>query len=882
MKIFLSKKFSLVILIILVSVVVSEIPLHAGENQWSSLNRGMIGGHVEALAIDENNPDRMFIGTKGGGVFKYNPNNDGWIKVNTRLLDKNICCLALVSNDSEIIFAGTETGLFKSLNNGGYWSYSFPNNLKILDIAIHPDRNELIYVATSQGIWKSTDQGNQWEHLNIPIHYDYVLSLEYASINPDIVFVGVSRRGVWRLIVDEDSCYQDTGMTSDRTVIDIIKSPHDSNIFYAATDTYIWKYVSNSWKQIDFEGLDDHVIQSIVVDNNDSKTLYVGTQSKKVFRSLNDGDNWREYSTGIPYRRVNILQFRCDTLIAATEGGVFKRNSDDVSWLEMNNNLYAQWTKTIEIDNSNSRIIAGTEGALFIKNTSHNKWNVVNSLKGEWINDILILDNTCIAATKWNGIFKSTNLDTWQNFQITDDSTDDLPENVNTLLNVDDKILSGTDDGIYISNDIGETWHPIVNTPLFVKTFAYDTIGKVIYAGTRGAGLWKSSDSGNSWSSDGSAFLPEINVYSIVIHPSNNKIILIGTEHGILKTTDAGTTWNDCINISSNLKINTLNVFVDTETTVLAGSEQAGAFISRDFGETWTELNDENLTNQNILYLTSQLNNIYAGTGGEGIFEYTLLEPKIDISPFTDTIDFGLVNIQSEICSTITIINQGKNPLEILNSILIHESVFGVTPISASINPGDTIGLKVCFSPDSSFLYRDSLIIKTNDPVNPRISISLSGQGIQPKILIENQHDFGMVRVGSAKSWMMQITNTGDDILSISNIYSIPENNVYSISFSDTIKIPPDSTEEIEVNFIPSAIEEYPATLKIETEAWGENEVELNGEGIAPLIQIDEDTIDFAPVKIPSSAGNTFTIKNTGEDVLTISKMVFSEEDGVY
>ncbi len=77
-----------------------------------------------------------------------------------------------------------------------------------------------------------------------------------------------------------------------------------------------------------------------------------------------------------------------------------------------------------------------------------------------------------------------------------------------------------------------------------VTSIAYDpTNSQVVYAGSFGSGVFKSTDGGSVWNSTNSG-LTNLYVYSLVVDPTNPLILYTGTYHNqVFKSTDGGKSW---------------------------------------------------------------------------------------------------------------------------------------------------------------------------------------------------------------------------------------------------------------------------------------------------------------------------------------------------
>ncbi len=162
---------------------------------------------------------------------------------------------------------------------------------------------------------------------------------------------------------------------------------------------------------------------------------------------------------------------------------------------------------------------------------------------------------------------------------------------------------------------------PIAATPTGmgrVNALAFHpTDADIMYAGTPGGGLWKTTNRGLSWINL-TDHLPSLGVSDVVVHPTNPDILYMGTGDndgqntpcfGILKSTDGGNTWTNVFPASNNgLYFEELLIHPTNPDTIIAAGTR-GVDRSYDGGANWTNVLNANLedivfhpTNPSIMY----------------------------------------------------------------------------------------------------------------------------------------------------------------------------------------------------------------------------------------------------------------------------------------
>jgi hypothetical protein len=144
----------------------------------------------------------------------------------------------------------------------------------------------------------------------------------------------------------------------------------------------------------------------------------------------------------------------------------------------------------------------------------------------------------------------------------------------------------------------------------------------VIFAGTEGSGVFRSTNKGASWTQINSGLTHiVVNAFAVLPPPGGkgDTVIFAGTQGGISRSTNLGSTWTSVDTALTKRIVFSLLAFGNT---IVAGTD-AGVFLSTDRGTTWAEANT-GMTASEIQCLTPGLLTLYAGTHNGGIFQSSL------------------------------------------------------------------------------------------------------------------------------------------------------------------------------------------------------------------------------------------------------------------
>ena len=145
--------------------------LYCGGEQWQA---AWTGGATKAALCVAPHPDVfhtavILAGTEGDGVLRSTDRGHRWTPCNYGLLNYTVLTLTWAALDPaarwpgrEMVFAGTEEGIYRSPSGGRAWKRSDVPDATYQSIAISPSfhRDGLVLAGTEeQGLWRSADSG---------------------------------------------------------------------------------------------------------------------------------------------------------------------------------------------------------------------------------------------------------------------------------------------------------------------------------------------------------------------------------------------------------------------------------------------------------------------------------------------------------------------------------------------------------------------------------------------------------------------------------------------------------------------------------------------------------------------------------------------------
>jgi photosystem II stability/assembly factor-like uncharacterized protein len=464
-----------------------------GETWTPMLDDNPFRSGIKKLLQHPTNPNIYYAAT-GTGVYMWDGTT--WTDQGYNLNFRNIASMAVGEN---YIYVGTAGGgVYASRIDPDYsldWQQStgpFPEIYNI-QVRIDPTDSDILYAsAYPGGVYKSTDGGATWMESNFALPSFVVddprlqgyYSLEIDSNNPDILYLGIFGKGIYKSYDGAGvwiPMYGRAGQNKDimqKGITQIRVNTEDSDTVYLSTNEgfYVSYDGAENWVSMN-DGLTLSDIVSFAI-NPERNMIYVGTRGASVWKASLDNFQWSQ--TAGPRTNPRICWIKIDPTnsdviyIGLNPAGMYKSEDGGLSWREINRGLINTVVYPIEFNPMDSNeIYVGTGYGRDLGSLSGGDAGVYKSDNGGeiWY--------PTANGLPWNIIVNDIKFD---------------PKNPNVIYIATEHSQHPDHYGIFMSDDRGRSWKPINNNnieefPIYV--FAFDSTGDMLYVGTGFGGVWK-------------------------------------------------------------------------------------------------------------------------------------------------------------------------------------------------------------------------------------------------------------------------------------------------------------------------------------------------------------------------------------------------------
>jgi ligand-binding sensor domain-containing protein len=590
---------------------------------WQSWN-GPSGGTL----YDYKDYGYKLVATKGG-LWKRNHKSERWESASVSGLNaENI--YRIVKTPDGIYWAATDKGIYQSLNASSWSPANYNLNPdEIKEMIYHEEWKALVVATSDNGIWIKDDGKDIWRKYDSGINIFRTACLHYLSpilyittpdtnliiaqsdkpetiklpFRADTVITALhTQNGLWgatnagtivNLTGNKVNFVRKVTPARGKALSTITIAPgnriivtDEAGVFYESTDAGV------TWKSVYALPIQEKV-NKVLYQKSDTICWGVG-QFGFVFLDLK-ANAWTTDADHLPATSVNTITWagNDNALAGMLNTGIALTIDRGTSWRAVNRGLINYQVQSLYGWGKDTILCALTGGGVVVRSTASGlDWQVT----GEEINSF---GGQCFARDR------------------------------------NDRLYIGTvTDGIYLSDDRGNTWTRIDTTGLGTPNVQVIAIsdGTSLWAGTRGAGVRRWNANNRRW--EGLTTGLESLQITALLWNNPTKSMFCANNEGIHQLVNGQ--WQRRYRLPFGNLITGL--VANKKGHLIASMNQSGIIYSRDNGKTWKELNT-GLPSAKILTLAlNGKDELLAGTNGQGVYLLDAQNVSLEELPAEETI----------------------------------------------------------------------------------------------------------------------------------------------------------------------------------------------------------------------------------------------------
>jgi photosystem II stability/assembly factor-like uncharacterized protein len=540
-----------------------ERSIDAGRN-WTTANLLPAGTSIQ-LRRSESNPTISVAGTDKG-FYKSTDGGSTWARMPILGVNSAVTAVAIDPTDADIFYVASVDGVRRSTDGGSTWTNASSGLVRRVlgDVKVGVTSPTDVAIASAEGPYLSRTSGDAWTKSTPGMTTFVTRRLAISGANPDLYFAGTS-----------DAVYRSTnrGVT---------------------------------WSRVDGGVATGYPVMALEADpSNASDVLFSLSGTRGTYRSTDGGATFTSADVGLPYGTPNDLSFARDpghagrAFIALTNDGLYRSEDRGATWTSFG--LNTQTVRAVEPAPSDSGYVyaAGATQTYFL-DPSVGSWQAATVGPANPILSLAVDPNSKLVAyagadhpgTAGNtgGAYKTTDGGrSWTRLAGVLDQLDVVALAAHPTAS--GVVWAATDNGgVFRTDDGGATWNELSNygtvADLTNVNVPDPSNAFLLFAGTEGYGVQASVDGGRS-------FVPRVtglaNLYidAVAFDPATPSTMYAGSGAGLFKSTDSGNTWS-ATPITSGRVTDILTMNEGTVKRIWITVQGEGVAASSDGGATFT------------------------------------------------------------------------------------------------------------------------------------------------------------------------------------------------------------------------------------------------------------------------------------------------------
>jgi photosystem II stability/assembly factor-like uncharacterized protein len=543
-----------------------------GGVSWRRLSAGLIGDWVTSVAVDPTNGQVVWV-QDGSHLHKSEDGGSHWTDV-TPAVDNWGGRISIAPSDPQTVWSGAA----RTTDGGAHWARTRTDQTD--GVVVDPTHAGTVLITTVNGLFRTTDDGASWSPAGTGLP---VWSEISGDAGNGLVVFGINGgTGTVYRSTDGGASFSPISVNNSWQVTGLYAAPSNPLVVYAAgrdgRDPLLARSTDGgvTWARLSTGPVGAILAPFAAVDATDPQHVLVGTFGYGVWVTADGGSSWTARSTGLAAtepRSIATDPLDGSVLYSADGSTVAVSGDGGSTWSDVTTELYDQADPAAGV----SPISVAVDGA----STAYASRIAVST------------------PAQWDPVMRSTDHGaTWE------PASNGIPAGLVVRQLAADRSRQGVvfaaagssyfgpSGDVYLTMDSGESWHAVGPAGGLPTAMAFEPESGTLVI-TAGRKVWTTTDDGAHWkaraslpsgfASDAAATGPTPATLYVADNSSSR----------VAYSRDEGDSWSIAVLDHSNNASSTLAVAVDPGDpgSIWAGTEDGGLFFSRDAGVSWTQLN---------------------------------------------------------------------------------------------------------------------------------------------------------------------------------------------------------------------------------------------------------------------------------------------------
>lgn len=382
---------------------------HDGGVSWHALDI-FRGQYVSLLQVDPRDGQTLYLRTRGG-LFRSRDDGASWQLVVGGIENEAVNAL-LFDTASPRLYAATDShGVYVSEDEGATWSRAgagLPTGTPMYALAKVDAKT--IVAGGQTGIYVSRDAGKTWMRSSAGLGAPQIHAVELDPRSGTLL--AATEDGLYRAGMDGEFA-QIEGATQSQPVLSVAIAPTNPQVIYVGTyrhGVFVSRDGGATWSSAGDIFHDRLIVPGVTVDPRDDRTVIARVLFERMYKSLDGGALWHAVWTGMPVEaQVGVMSYSPidpTQMFAGTNIGLFSSSDSGESWTRRG--LAQQTVFALWLDPANLRqLLAGATDGLYRSDDGGTTWTrialsnvtvtaIARDPNGDW----------CV-GTKYNGAWTS-------------------------------------------------------------------------------------------------------------------------------------------------------------------------------------------------------------------------------------------------------------------------------------------------------------------------------------------------------------------------------------------------------------------------------------------------------------------------------------------